>query len=128
MEILKIVTLALTGVILASLMKSVNKEISIYIILATVIILFVSIIDKLTYIFHFLEGIYDNVTYGRTFFPVILKVLAVAYITDFNAQLCKDAGETTIGSKVELAGKVIIFYLAMPILTAILELIGSLLN
>ena len=39
MEILKIVTLALTGVILASLMKSVNKEISIYIILATVIIL-----------------------------------------------------------------------------------------
>ena len=109
-------------------MKSVNKEISIYIILATVIILFVSIIDKLTYIFHFLEGIYDNVTYGRTFFPVILKVLAVAYITDFTAQLCKDAGETTIGSKVELAGKVIIFYLAMPILTAILELIGSLLN
>ena len=128
MEILKIVTLALRGVILASLMKSVNKEISIYIILATVIILFVSIIDKLTYIFHFLEGIYDNVTYGRTFFPVILKVLAVAYITDFTAQLCKDAGETTIGSKVELAGKVIIFYLAMPILTAILELIGSLLN
>ena len=128
MEILKIVTLALTGVILASLMKSVNKEISIYIILATVIILFVSIIDKITYIFHFLEGIYDNVTYGRTFFPVILKVLAVAYITDFTAQLCKDAGETTIGSKVELAGKVIIFYLAMPILTAILELIGSLLN
>ena len=128
MEILKIVTLALTGVILASLMKRVNKEISIYIILATVIILFVSIIDKLTYIFHFLEGIYDNVTYGRTFFPVILKVLAVAYITDFTAQLCKDAGETTIGSKVELAGKVIIFYLAMPILTAILELIGSLLN
>lgn len=128
MEILKIVALALTGVILAALMKSVNKEISIYIVLATVIILFLSIIDKLADIFQFLENIYDNVTYGRTFFPVILKVLAVAYITDFTAQLCKDAGETTIGSKVELAGKIIIFYLAMPILTAILELIGSLLN
>lgn len=128
MEILKIVALALTGVILAALMKSVNKEISIYIVLATVIILFLSIIDKLADIFQFLENIYDNVTYGRTFFPVILKVLAVAYITDFTAQLCKDAGEATIGSKVELAGKIIIFYLAMPILTAILELIGSLLN
>lgn len=128
MEILKIVALALTGVLLAALMKSVNKEISIYIILATVIILFLTIIDRLADIFLFLEGIYDNVTYGRTFFPVILKVLAVAYITDFTAQLCRDAGETTIGSKVELAGKVIIFYLAMPILTAILELIGSLLE
>lgn len=127
MEILKITALALTGVLLAALLKSFNKGMAIYIILATVIILFVSIIDELTEIFHFLEGIYDSVTYGKTFFPVILKVLAVAYITDFTAQLCRDAGEGTVGSKVELAGKVIIFYLAMPILTAILELIGSLL-
>ena len=128
MDIFKIVALALTGVILASLMKSINKEISIYIILATVIILFFTIIDTLTEVFAFLENIYKNVTYGKTFFPVILKVLAVAYITDFTAQLCKDAGEGAIGSKVELAGKVIIFYLAMPILSAILELIKSLLS
>ncbi len=127
MEVLKIVALALTGVLLAALMNSVRKEMSIYIILATVIVIFVLILDELAGIFHFLEGIYENVTYGKTFFPVILKVLAVAYITDFTAQLCRDAGEGTIGSKVELAGKIIIFYLAMPVFTAILELISSLL-
>ena len=128
MEILKIAAVALTGVILASVMKTVNKEITIYIILATVIILFLSIIDKLWEAFRFLEGIYDNVKYGRSFFPVIIKVLAVAYITDFTAQLCRDSGENAIGSKVELAGKVMIFYLAMPVLSAILELIRSLLD
>ena len=128
MDILKIAAVALTGVILASVMKTVNKEITIYIILATVIILFLSIIDKLWEAFRFLEGIYDNVTYGRSFFPVIIKVLAVAYITDFTAQLCRDSGENAIGSKVELAGKVMIFYLAMPVLSAILELISSLLD
>lgn len=128
MEILKIAAVALTGVILASVMKTVNKEMTIYIILATVIILFLSIIDKLWEAFRFLEGIYDNVTYGRSFFPVIIKVLAVAYITDFTAQLCRDSGENAIGSKVELAGKVLIFYLAMPVLSAILELISSLLD
>ena len=128
MEILKIAAVALTGVILASVMKTVNKEITIYIILATVIILFLSIIDKLWEAFRFLEGIYDTVTYGRSFFPVIIKVLAVAYITDFTAQLCRDSGENAIGSKVELAGKVMIFYLAMPVLSAILELISSLLD
>ncbi|HIU96233.1 MAG: stage III sporulation protein AD [Anaerovoracaceae bacterium] len=128
MEILKIVATALTGLILAIVMKSVNKEISIYIVLGTVMIIFLSVADRLAEIFSFLQGIYDNVTYGRTFFPVILKVLAVAYITDFTAQLCRDAGEASIGSKVELAGKIIIFYLAMPILTAILELIKTLLG
>ena len=128
MEIMKIVATALTGLILAIVMKSVNKEISIYIVLGTVMIIFLSVADRLAERFGFLQGIYDNVTYGRTFFPVILKVLAVAYITDFTAQLCRDAGEASIGSKVEMAGKIIIFYLAMPILTAILELIKTLLG
>ena len=82
MEILKIVATALTGLILAIVMKIVNKEISIYIVLGTVMIIFLSVADRLAEIFGFLQGIYDNVTYGRTFFPVILKVLAVAYITE----------------------------------------------
>lgn len=127
MEILKIAAIALTGAILASLMKTVNKDISLYIILAAIIIILLEVFDKLTGIFAFLEGIYGSITYGREFFPVILKILAIAYITDFTAQLCKDAGENSIGSKVELAGKVIIFYAAMPILTAILDLIQTLL-
>ena len=129
MEILKIAGLALTGVLLASLMKSVHKEFSIYIILATVIVVFLMILDKLTEVFAFLQSIYDSVPYGKTFFPVIFKVLAVAIdIADLTAQLCRDAGESAVGGKVELAGKVIIFYLALPILSAILELIGTLLQ
>lgn len=128
MEILKIVALALTGVILASFVKNVNKEISLYIILASSIVILFAIIDRLNEVFIFLEDIYSKVSYGKTFFPVIIKVLAVAYITDFTAQLCKDAGDGAIASKVELAGKVIIFCLAIPVLSAILELISSLLQ
>lgn len=128
MELIKIITIALTGVIVAALTKNINKEISLYIVLAASIMLLLIIIGKLSDIFIFMENIYDNVTYGREFFPVIIKVLAVAYITDFTAQICKDAGENTIGSKVELAGKITIFYLAMPIFTAILELIKQLLS
>lgn len=128
MEILKIVAVALTGVMTASLMKAINKDISLYIVLATIIIILLEVFDKLSGIFAFMESVYGSITYGREFFPVVLKILAIAYITDFTAQLCKDAGETSIGSKVELAGKVIIFYAAMPILTAILDLIGTLLT
>ncbi|NLD20330.1 MAG: stage III sporulation protein AD [Clostridiales bacterium] len=128
MEIFKIVAIALTGVILASLMKTVNKEVALYVILATVIVLLFSIIDNLIEAFEFIENIYENVTYGKTFFPIILKVLAVAYIADFTAQICRDAGEGAVAGKVEMAGKVIIFCLAIPILTSILELITSLLT
>ncbi len=128
MEILKIVTIALTGVIMASLMKNINKEVTIYIVMATVVIIIFSIINKLAEVFVFIESVYSGITYGKEFFPIVLKILAVAYITDFTAQLCKDSGEGAVASKVELAGKVIIFYAAIPILSAILDLIKTLLE
>jgi len=128
MEIIKIAVIALTGVISAALLKSINKDISLYVILATSVIILIAVLGEISEIFSFIENIYDDITYGREFFPVIIKVLIIAYITDFTAQLCKDAGEGSIGSKVELAGKVIIFYVAMPILTAILEVIDVLLR
>jgi len=128
MEIIKIAGIALTGVISAALLKSINKDISLYVILATSVIILIAVLGEISEIFSFIENIYDDITYGREFFPVIIKVLIIAYITDFTAQLCKDAGEGSIGSKVEMAGKVIIFYVAMPILTAILEVIDVLLR
>ena len=57
MEILKIVATALTGLILAIVMKGVNKEISIYIVLGTVMIIFLSVAYRLAEIFGFLQGI-----------------------------------------------------------------------
>ena len=45
------------------------------------------------------------------------------YIVEFGAQISRDAGEDAIASKIELAGKVIIMVLAIPIMLALLELI-----
>lgn len=127
MEIMKIVAIAIGGVIMAAVVKNFKPELSIYVVLATVIVIFLMALDKLTTVFQFLSSVYDEMTYGKNFFPIIVKVLVVAYLADFTAQLCKDAGEGAIGNKVELAGKIVIFYLAMPILLAILDLINSVL-
>jgi len=53
----------------------------------------------------------------------ILKIIGIAYIAEFGAEVCKDAGEGAIASKIELAGKVIIIVLAAPIITSLLDLI-----
>lgn len=127
MEILQIVGIALAGVIMAAVVKGFKPEMSIYVVLATVVVIFMMALDKLTVVFQFLSSIYNDMTYGKDFFPIIIKVLVVAYLADFTAQLCKDAGETSIGGKVELAGKITIFYLAMPILLAVMDLINSVL-
>jgi stage III sporulation protein AD len=125
MDIIKIAGVALTGVIAVSMVKGFKPELAIYVVIATVIIIFGLAVDRLKVVFEFLQTIYDQLTYGKTFFPIIMKVLAVAYLADFTAQICKDSGENAIAGKVELAGKIVIFYLATPILLSIIELINS---
>lgn len=127
MEILQIAGIAVTGVVVVSLIRNFKPEMAIYVVLATVIIIFIFALDQLTAVFQFLKTVYNEMTYGKDFFPILIKVLVVAYLADFTAQLCNDAGETSIGSKVELAGKVIIFYISLPILVSILQLVNSIL-
>lgn len=127
MEILQIAGIAVSGVLLLSLIRVFKPEFAIYVVLATVLIILIFSLEQLTSVFQFLKTVYDEMTYGREFFPILIKVLVVAYLADFTAQLCNDAGEASIGSKVELAGKVIIFYLSLPILVSILQLVNSIL-
>lgn len=127
MEILQIAGIAVCGVLTVAVIKTVKPEFAIYAVLATVLIILVFSLQQLTAVFQFLKTVYDDMTYGKDFFPILIKVLAVAYLTDFTAQLCKDAGEASIGNKVELAGKIIIFYLSLPILVSVLQLVNSLL-
>ena len=44
----------------------------------------------------------------------LLKIIGAAYIVDFSASLCRDMGEASMASKIELAGRIFIVLLAVP--------------
>jgi len=45
------------------------------------------------------------------------------HISSFCSEICRDAGESSIASKVEFAGKILILTLAIPILMAVMQTI-----
>lgn len=61
------------------------------------------------------------------YLETILKIIGIAYIAEFGAQISKDAGQGAIASKIELGGKILILAMAIPILTALIETILGLL-
>lgn len=54
---------------------------------------------------------------------LLLKVMGIAYLATVGSQVAQDAGEQALGTKIELAGKMLILVLAIPVLTAIVELL-----
>lgn len=127
MEILKIAALALCAVILITLVKNYKPEFGVFVAVGCSVLILYFLVDSLKYAFSYLSQLYDRLDYGKSYFPIIIKVLATAYITEFTAQLCRDCGESSIASKVELAGKIIIFCVAIPVFISILNLVEELL-
>ena len=59
---------------------------------------------------------------------VVLKIMGIAYISQFASELCRDAGEGAIASKIEVAGKIIIMTISMPIIYSLLEVVNEIIR
>lgn len=127
MEILRIAALALCAVVIIVVVKHYKPEFGVLVAVGCSILILYFLADSMKYAFSYIAQLYGKLNYGKTYLPIIIKVLAIAYITEFTAQLCKDAGESSIGAKVELAGKIMIFCVAIPVFVSILNLVETLL-
>ncbi len=74
-----------------------------------------------------IEKLSVNAHVNMIYVETILKIIGIAYIAEFGAQITKDAGQGAIASKIELGGKILILAMAIPILTVIIETIISML-
>lgn len=127
MDIIKIAIIVIIAVILIVLVKELKPEFAIYITIATSLIVLILIFGQLHTVSKEMFSIYSKITTGKEYIPIIIKILAVSYITEFTIQLCNDAGEKALGLKVEFAGKIIIFYISLPIFISIFNLLNKLL-
>lgn len=125
MDILQIIGLAIVATVIIAVLKVQRPEIAIQISIAAGIIVFAMILGKITAVIELLNSYADKVNIDTIYLSTLLKIIGIAYIAEFGAEVCKDAGEGAIASKVELAGKVIIIVLAVPIITSLLDLIIS---
>lgn len=123
MEILQIVGLGIISAVIIIVLRAQKPEIAVQISIITGIVIFLLLASKLSTVLDMLQNFSDKANIEPAYFTTVLKIIGIAYIAEFGAEVCRDAGETSIASKIELAGKVIIVVLAVPIVTSLLELI-----
>ena len=121
MDIIKITLFAFTALFIYLLLKDKKSDVGMFIILATGIGIFLYMIGQLGEVIEFIRDIANKANIDTVYIGIVLKILAIAYITSFCSEICKDSGAGSIGSKVEFAGKIMILILAIPILMAVLN-------
>ncbi len=123
MEMGRIIALGLVGTVFAVLLKKENPQIALLITAVTGILIFGLVCTPLADLIALLRETAEKAGVGSGYFAVVLKVIGIAYLTQFGAQLCADAGESAVAAKIELAGKILMMTAAAPVLTGLLDMV-----
>ncbi|MGA9172425.1 MAG: stage III sporulation protein AD [Thermoactinomyces sp.] len=127
MEIIQVVGLGLVTTFLILVIKE-QKPVFAFLLATFVgIVIFISLVGKIGEVIGVLENLAHQARVNNLFLETILKIIGIAYIAEFGAQVTRDAGQGAIASKIELAGKILIMVMAIPIITVIIETIMQIL-
>ncbi|ASS86522.1 stage III sporulation protein AD [Geobacillus stearothermophilus] len=126
MDILQIVGLGLVATFLVVLLQEQKSNLSFLLTVFVGCTIFLLLVDQISDILLTLREMAEGAHIQMVYLETMLKIIGIAYIAEFAAQISKDAGQGAIAAKIELGGKIVILALAVPILTAIIEAVISL--
>ncbi|HFJ9401400.1 TPA: stage III sporulation protein AD [Bacillus paranthracis] len=120
---MQIVGLGLVATFLAAVLNQHKSSITSLFIVFIGSVMFLLLIDQIHAILQMIERVASEAKVSNVYVETLLKIIGIAYIAEFGAQITKDAGQGAIASKIELAGKILILVMAIPILTVVIETI-----
>lgn len=124
---LQISILAIVAVLVAVWLKGVKPEYGFYITLVAGIIIIFYGIQKLSDVIETINVIQSYIPIDTVYMSTLIKMMGITYLTEFSASICKDAGYQAVAGQIEVFGKLTILAVSMPVITALLETVRSLL-
>lgn len=125
MNSIQIALLGVVGTLLALQFKSGKSEYGIYVSLAVSLFLFLCMLSRLEIFVRTVKKIADYIKLDAGQMGILLKMAGVTYVAEFASGICKDAGYQNIAVQIEIFTKLTILAIGMPVLLALLKLIGD---
>ncbi len=123
MDIVQIVFFGITAALVYVIVKEIQPNAAFILVLVASIIIFFKLIEQIRTVILFIESLAVRAAVDSYYLATILKIIGIAYIVEISANLTKDSGLTSLAAKIELAGKIFILLLALPIIQAVIEVI-----
>lgn len=121
MDILRIVSFSLIVLFILMMFKGERDDIRILISIAASVLLLLLIFPYIKNLFSIILefGVIAKIDF--LYLKIVFKVIGITYIATFCSEICKDAGENSLATKVELAAKIMILIQAVPIMMGVLN-------
>ncbi len=120
-DIVKILGVAIMCACVAVVVKSANKDFSGIVKVVSSAILAGGVMIIASPLIEFITDISEG-TQINTYLSVMLKAIGVAFLTHICASVCRDCGEQTVAGYAELAGKIEMLIIALPLIEELITI------
>ncbi len=128
MDIFGVAVFCLVCALLSLVLRQYRPEYAMLLSLACSAAVMFFILEGVSQVREQLENLLDNTMLNSELVAMVFKCLGVCILTELASQSCKDAGEGAIAAKVELAGKIALLLLSLPMFLRLLEVSARLLE
>jgi stage III sporulation protein AD len=121
-EITRIVAMAIVMTVLLTYLRSASQTaLASQLAIGFMVMLLFLILPSLQQVIRVFADLGKRAQIRNIYMAVVLKAVGTAYVAALGAQLAKDAKEETAATVVEMAGKVLIMLLAVPLVASIMD-------
>lgn len=128
MNIITVCGFGILAVILCMTVRRINPDMAVMVGIAAGIIILGMAVSALVPSVNAVAALAEQAGIDSRFAAVLIKALAVCYITTLSADCARDAGEAALGAKLEIAGRVAIAGISLPVFTSLASLVTGLLS
>ena len=122
----EVLGIVICGVVFAAFLKSVRPEWSTLLSLSLSAAVLCLSLPYLRSVTELLRTMAERAE-GNYLAP-LFKAVGVAVLFEIAVDVCRDAGESALGSKVEFFGKLLLLTMALPVMSALIDLVTELAN
>lgn len=115
----KICAFALISALCALLVHAHQKQAGRLVSLCAGMMLLSAAVTQITPVVQALQNFSQEAGLQNDTIALLLRLISMAYLTEFSVQACRDAGEEGLAQKTALAGKILLASQTVPLITAI---------
>lgn len=128
-QVLKVAAVGIICTVIIVLVRQMRPELAPFVQAGGIIVISVTLLSYLKVILERSEEIFNDFEiFDTAYLNLLVKVLGIAIVTKIGADICADNGNSALKTGIELAGKVLIIAMCLPLIEAVVKLAGGLLK
>ena len=128
MEVLPFAGLGIIAALVCVMLRQLRPEYAMLLSVAAGVFILLALVPGILQIIEQIQSMTARANVPDEYIGILLKAVGICFVTQISCDTCKDAGENAISAKIEMAGKIAVLIISLPLFERVLGVVQALIQ